>query len=178
MRETVRVFDQVVAAHVLQWPEWLRPIMATGVFIGHPIVTIAIAAGVIGMGLFKHNTRLWVAGSVAAATLGFGYITKLLVGRIRPETEYVAGMHVESFSFPSGHSLGAMVSFGLLGYLLWQVLPPFWGYVAIIMAALLIVFVGVSRIYVGAHFPSDVLAGWLYGLIGLAVIIFIVRPII
>lgn len=101
---------------------------------------------------------------------------KLLLHRDRPLTEYVAQMHFETFSFPSGHSTGSMVAYGLLAYVAWQIAPSPWNYIAVAIGVGIILLVGVSRIYLGAHFPSDVVAGWLLGALGLFVIIFVIQP--
>jgi undecaprenyl-diphosphatase len=85
-------------------------------------------------------------------------------------------MSRNSYSFPSGHTVGSTVIYGLLAYLAWQYLPQPWNVIGAIFCVLLILLISLSRIYLGAHFPSDVVAGWVLGAIGLAVIIFVVKP--
>jgi undecaprenyl-diphosphatase len=77
---------------------------------------------------------------------------------------------VESnMSFPSGHSLGSMVTYGLVAYFIVQARhkhPLRW--LAIPVAALLVLLIGCSRVYLNAHYPTDVLAGWALGACWLA----------
>lgn len=66
-----------------------------------------------------------------------------------------------TFSFPSGHSFGAVVFYGVLGsWALRSVKNP-WGRVGVVLATLkMILLIGASRVYLGVHYPSDVLAGY------------------
>jgi membrane-associated phospholipid phosphatase len=89
---------------------------------------------------------------------------------------YVAHMRIHSYSFPSGHSFGATVFYGLLAYLAWSRLPHPWNLLVVLLLVLLIILVGLSRVYLGAHFPSDVVVGWLLGGLSLFVIIKYIRP--
>jgi undecaprenyl-diphosphatase len=69
-----------------------------------------------------------------------------------------------TMSFPSGHSLGSMVTYGLVAYFIVQARhkhPLRW--LAIPVAALLVLLIGCSRVYLNAHYPTDVLAGWALG---------------
>jgi undecaprenyl-diphosphatase len=162
---------------IQQW-RGLEAIMTVITSLGHPIVTMGIGLLVVLFGGLKANLRLVYAGFAVFATLGAGTILKMILRRDRPLTEYVNNMMFTSFSFPSGHTVGSTVAYGLLAYLAWQFLPQPWGIIAAVLLALFIVLVGVSRVYLGAHFPSDVIAGWLFGLLGLAVIIFIIKPVL
>jgi undecaprenyl-diphosphatase len=117
-----------------------------------------------------------MAGGAAAATIGINAIIKLLFQRDRPETGYVEEMLIHSYSFPSGHSAGSMVVYGLVAYLALHSLPAPWGMIVAILLGILILSIGISRIYLGAHFATDVLGGWLIGAIGLAIIILIIKP--
>jgi undecaprenyl-diphosphatase len=68
-------------------------------------------------------------------------------------------------SFPSGHTLGTMICYGFLAYLLVPRMPsPFWKWMLGIAVFLLILFEGLSRIFYGNHYLSDVLAGYLLGI--------------
>jgi membrane-associated phospholipid phosphatase len=67
--------------------------------------------------------------------------------------------------FPSGHSMTAMLLYGLILYLLLPRLPSWrWRLLAVLDAVLIILLIGYSRLYMGAHYPTDVLAGYSFGL--------------
>ncbi|MBI5412176.1 LssY C-terminal domain-containing protein [Candidatus Peregrinibacteria bacterium] len=93
---------------------------------------------------------------------GIAFILKHLVGRLRPED--VALIREEGFSFPSGHAIVATIIFGFLGYLMIRSskhpLVKIFSFVGCLIGVLL---VGASRIYLGVHFLSDVLAGMALG---------------
>ncbi|MBK6729101.1 MAG: phosphatase PAP2 family protein [Xanthomonadales bacterium] len=104
--------------------------------------------------------RRWsLAGFWAAAVGGAAVLTvaaKLLFHRARPDL-WVSVASEKTFSFPSGHAMGSMAAVAALVVLLW---PTRWRYFALIIGAAFVVAVGLSRVYLGVHYPSDVLAGW------------------
>ena len=73
-----------------------------------------------------------------------------------------------SWSFPSGHAMGSMAIYGTIATLLVR-LRPGWRPVVLPAAAALIALIGVSRVYLGVHWPTDVVAGWIAGTIPLVV---------
>jgi len=87
---------------------------------------------------------------------------KLFVGRVRP-LDADGSVLAQGLSFPSGHSSGAVVTYGMLAYLALRVLPKVWYLPAVLLALVLILAVGASRVLLGVHFPSDVLAGFASG---------------
>ena len=99
----------------------------------------------------------------SGAPILIGFFLKEAVGRARPDY-LIAGSVPSSMSFPSGHSLFAMVFGGLLIVLVEELVES-----APVRRALqfglgiLILAVGASRVYLGAHWPSDVLGGYLFG---------------
>ena len=127
--------------------------------------------------LLFRKTRLRYGMPVSAGAIFvtiFNRIIKLIFKRPRPE-ESLHLIEEGGYSFTSGHSITSMVVFGLLIYLVRK-------YVRnrkaanILTAALAVpwIFIGLSRIYMGVHFPSDVLAGWALGaavLVGIIVIV-------
>ena len=169
-------FDSRINAQVALWPQWLSPYMHGVSFVGLPIITLSISVLIIFWGVTQTNARLWMAGGAAAATIGLNAIIKLLFQRDRPETGYVEEMLIHSYSFPSGHSAGSMVVYGLVAYLALHSLPTPWGMILTVLLGILILSIGISRVYLGAHFATDVLGGWLIGAIGLAIIILIIKP--
>lgn len=112
------------------------------------------------------------AGSVAILVLTGSVITTLLkgfLGRTRPPAVLQMIAEPASASFPSGHALTGLLLFGTLALMLAASRQPrwlrIWGSVAILLVGLSI---GVSRVYLGVHYSSDVLASWLLGLSMLA----------
>ncbi len=103
-------------------------------------------------------------------------VIKAVVGRTRPDTVYVATVNPHGLSFPSGHAGTAMLFWGLLAYLAYKYLPAPYGLIIAGLLAVFIFFVGVSRVYLGAHYPTDVIGGWILGAVVLAVVIALVRP--
>jgi membrane-associated phospholipid phosphatase len=91
----------------------------------------------------------------------------------RPRPEFAARfLHFNSWSFPSGHSMGSLIGFAMLAYTIIRVrkIESTTARVAIWAAAtLMIALVGYSRIYLGVHYLSDVVAGYTLGLLWLAV---------
>ena len=107
-------------------------------------------------------------GLAAAATIGLAALVnggaKQVVDRVRPDL--LPPIVVESgYSFPSGHAALSMVAYGIVAVLFARQrgLPPWLRVVGVALAAALVVSIGISRIYLGAHYPSDVLGGWLLG---------------
>lgn len=91
------------------------------------------------------------------------YLIKNLVQRPRPTVDRLVS--ASSYSFPSGHSITAMLLWGTVIVLAGHYLrhQPGWRWLLSGLASLWIVAIGVSRVFVGVHYPTDVLAGWLLG---------------
>src|SRR3546814_8426441 len=94
-----------------------------------------------------------------SATGGSGLLTvvaKQAFARDRPSLwESIAPEH--NFSFPSGHAMGSMTLAAVLVLLAW---PTRWRWPVVAAMAVFVPMVGLSRVYLGVHFPSDILAGW------------------
>jgi membrane-associated phospholipid phosphatase len=108
------------------------------------------------------------------STAGAGALTTLLklhFRRVRPDLPW-AFVHEPSFSFPSGHSVFAVVLYGTLMYLGLRHLRRMWERVAVVAAAGTLMFgIGYSRIYLGVHYPSDVAAGYFVGAVWLGTVV-------
>jgi membrane-associated phospholipid phosphatase len=99
---------------------------------------------------------------------------KQLFARMRP-SHAVNGAVADGFSFPSGHSSGTVVAFGMLAYLGLRLLPQRWHLPVLLAAVLLALSVGVSRIFLRVHYVSDVAAGFASGTAWLAACITLVE---
>lgn len=96
-----------------------------------------------------------------AAGSSLSPVIKPLVKRARP---LPYGQMHPTYSFPSGHSLSSMVFFGLLAWVGGRLEPKLrWFYY--VLAGGMILWVGLSRVYLGAHWPTDVLGGYVIGLL-------------
>lgn len=132
---------------------------------GAPVRLGAVAAVAAVVFLF----RRWPRGAllVTLTLLGASLLDtglKLLFGRERPVPFFTDYPAPSSFSFPSGHALFATAFFGGLAVLLWPRVRRPWLRVTIwLIAIACIVWIGVSRVYLGVHYPSDVLGGFAAG---------------
>ncbi|MBP2355840.1 undecaprenyl-diphosphatase [Kribbella aluminosa] len=132
-------------------------------FVGQvPVLTVLT---VIAAGLIRLRTHRWrpavvlAAGMTGAAILT--YALKVLIGRHRPDASIVLGTVSNGFSFPSGHSLSGTVFFLLLAALLWYTgVSRALKIAGTAVAVVLSVAMGLSRVYLGYHWATDVLAGW------------------
>jgi undecaprenyl-diphosphatase len=170
MRRYVHHFDRIIIDKIVALPAWIRPTMLFMTLLGQPPITVGLAAGVTGYGLARDNTVLVASGCIAIGTFAISSLLKLFLRRARPDNDYVRNMIIHTFSFPSGHAAGSLVSFGLVAYII-SVAWPVWAAAAIIITAILCLLIGISRIYLGAHYPSDVIGGWIVGGLGLFIII-------
>lgn len=150
------------AAHRQPWSISAAQVI-TG--MGSPLGA-AVTAVVVGVALAVLR-RSWLPLLVLVlAASGIGLINmtvKLLVSRSRPP-EALAVVGEESFSFPSGHTIGTTVVWLLSAWLISRVLINRSVRIVVWTIALLfVVAVGTTRVFLGVHYPSDVLAGWALG---------------
>ena len=145
-------------------PLWVREAMIDITALGGTtLLTIIAVLAIIFLlllGRFRH------AAFTALATGGgavMGAMLKAMFARPRPEVVPHL-IEVHSLSFPSGHSLNSAIVYLTLAILLARELA-FWRLRIFVVgaAAMLVLLIGFSRIYLGVHFPSDVLAGWSVG---------------
>ncbi len=102
---------------------------------------------------------------VSVGGVVFNQGMKLFFAKPRPEL-WPRLITETSFSFPSGHAVGSMVVYGFLGYLIAKKLHHYKGYVYAIASALILA-IGLSRLYLGVHYPTDVIAGYGIGFLWL-----------
>jgi len=123
---------------------------------------------ILGSLLFFRRWPALAVTWVLAALLGLAIseATKAILDRPRPdETLRDITFHERNASYPSGHSMASMISYGFLTYFGWVVLSRRWPKVALtFMFATLVLVIGWTRIYLRAHWLSDVLGGWALGL--------------
>lgn len=145
-------------------PLWLQEMVRDFTALGSTGVLTIITLGVVGWLMFSGKRR--TAGLVLVAILcGVVFSSLLKVGFARPRPDLVPhSVAVFTNSFPSGHAMMSAVIYLTLGYLVARTQRAAALKVYLLFLALfLTLLVGLSRIYLGVHWPSDVLAGWAVG---------------
>lgn len=148
----------------------LDKIMLFATFLGNTGFVVFPLVAIIIYYLFLQPHK-WLAIKIAVVAVGsitINLLLKQLYSRARPNLDYM--IEVSNFSFPSGHAMFSMSFYGLLIYIIWtrtnnSVISI--GYC--LLLGLLILSIGISRIYLGVHYPSDVIAGFVAGFLWLII---------
>nr|WP_315021272.1 phosphatase PAP2 family protein [uncultured Aminipila sp.] len=168
------VFDTVIRGTVISWRnELLNPILTGVTYLGNPNTIIFFCIVL----LFFKKTRVEYGmplGIAVSCSATIQTTIKVIVHRPRPPVENFLILQ-GGFSFPSGHSCSGLVFYGLFAYLILHTAVDKTVYKIIgnLFIALVLV-IGFSRIYVGVHYPTDVLGGWSLGLAILMVAISVI----
>lgn len=158
--------DRAASELAVGYRTWLLTVLFTTVTVlgnGSLLAPMLAATAVVGMA--QHKLRrpcLWMVGLAVSAGIVDSAL-KLLFARPRPEEWASPLLREVSYSFPSGHAMIAMCLMGFLCYLAATAASPRLRPLAWVLAAL-VVLVGCSRIYLGVHYPADVLGGYLAGI--------------
>jgi undecaprenyl-diphosphatase len=145
-------------------PPFVNDWMLFGFFLGKQ----AVQWIVLGLSVYFLWQRAWLELAILQiSTQGGGLLKNFIMDHIsRPRPPEQMGLVITTLSsFPSGHTLGTLICYGFLAYLLIPKMPsPFWKWMLASAILLLVIFEGVSRIFYGNHYLSDVLAGYALGL--------------
>ncbi|MFD9367761.1 phosphatase PAP2 family protein [Streptomyces sp. NPDC060020] len=130
-----------------------------------PVTMRLLVAALVVWLLTRRAWRLaaWAAVTATAGAL-LGFLTKNAVERARPHLPDPVA-HAPGFSFPSGHAMTAMVSCAVLLLVLLPLVPPAWRPLPWALAVTSVLGVGYTRVALGVHWVSDVVGGWLLGLV-------------
>ena len=125
-------------------------------------VLVLVSGMFLWLNSHKHSAILLVAATVGGILLD----NLLKVGFARPRPQvFEWGDHVVSFSFPSGHAMSSTVVYGTVAYLAARLQGRAQSRMLTLLIAAFVIFsIGFSRVYLGVHYPSDILAGILVGL--------------
>jgi undecaprenyl-diphosphatase len=145
-------------------PPWLREVGRDLTALGGVAVLTLVTIAVAGFLAISGKYRAMIL--VLVATFGGLIISsglKHAIDRPRPNVSHFA--YVYTSSFPSGHSMLSAVVYLTLGSMLTRLVPNRLEKFYFLAVAMLLTFlVGISRVYMGVHYPTDVLAGWTAGL--------------
>lgn len=138
--------------------------------LGDPEFVVIIITMSTGWLLWQRRlpeVKILILACVGALMLNQGM--KSLFSRPRP-TLWPSLLHETSFGFPSGHAIGSIVLYGLLSYF-YAVYRPHHAKGIYLFSVILISLIGFSRLYLGVHYPTDIIAGYITGWLWLMVCI-------
>lgn len=156
--------------------DWLTPIMQSFSELGQIVVLVVLILAIAVFAPGKHPARMATLNLVCVVVLN--QALKFIVQRPRPDGFRLAA--ASGYSFPSGHSMVAMGFYGLLVWMAWH----YYGrhsakrWLAAVGFSVIIVGVGLSRVYLGVHYASDVVAGFCVSLIWLVFFTRVVVPVL
>ncbi len=134
--------------------------------IGDPGMVITVFISTIAwLGMkrrYSDSVRFLI---ICAGGVLINQVMKLFFAKPRPEL-WTRLISETSFSFPSGHAVGSMVVYGFIGYILAREFPIYQRYIYT-AASILIIAIGFSRLYLGVHYPTDIIAGYGVGILWL-----------
>ena len=155
--------------------DWLTPIMQSFTSLSAPVVLAVMLIVVAAFAPGRMPGRFAAANLVGIVALN--YALKEIVQRPRPEGFRLIAE--SGYSFPSGHSMIAMGFYGLLAWMAWTYeRDPVVRRVSVLGFSTVVILVGISRIYLGVHYASDVIAGFCLSLAWLALYTTMVGPIL
>jgi undecaprenyl-diphosphatase len=161
-----QAFDDAVLRWIGQYRSpALEPIMLEITFLGTGTVVIAVVAvSAMFLWLTRHQYSAALLLICAIGGVLLNHLLKVGFDRPRPQI-FEWGSHALSSSFPSGHAMSAAAVYGTVAYLAARLQKRHFHRVLTLLAAgILIVLIAGTRLYLGVHYPSDVLAGIVIGL--------------
>jgi len=155
-------FDLAIRAAVHGWASpLLTSVMLAITTFGSALIRLPLAAILaVWLAVAGHRRPAILLAAVTLAAEPVVQLLKLAVHRPRPEV-FFGLAPAETYSFPSGHTFGSAIFYGLLAAILMSFANSGRKRASIaIVAVLLVLLIGLSRVYLGYHYPSDVLGGW------------------
>jgi len=165
-------FDKSILLDIRSLHTPLRDRLMLGLtFLGEPnlLLILSVSLGII-LWVRKHRSEATTIAITGAGAIALNLLLKTLFARARPQL-WERTVDVRFYSFPSGHAMISMVIYGLLGYLLGSRFPK-QRWLIYSLTVVLVAAIGFSRLYLGVHWPTDVIAGYAAGLIWLMACIF------
>lgn len=175
----LKTYDDFVIKHVVAlrsdiFTAFMKSMTIIGNLIGYvliiPILTVFF--------IIRKNWRLSLEITIVLLlSSGLNIVLKNIIGRERPP-EVDRLVFADFYSFPSGHAMSAITFYGFIVYLCFILIKKAWLKYSIITLCLIVtMLIGLSRVYLGVHYPSDILAGYIAGIAWLMFCIIILNLI-
>lgn len=160
--KSIAHFDTAVIGFVqgLEAP-WLTSIMKVFTWIGsgYVVALIALIGFMVLYFVLRYRHQAFLLISVIAGSVLLNSVLKLYFRRERPEIHRI--MDANGFSFPSGHTMMAFALYAIIAYIAWRNVKKTMSRVVLVLfTAFMIIMIGTSRIYLGVHYPSDIVGGF------------------
>lgn len=158
---------------------WVTTLMEDISFLGGTVGLLLVTLAATGILVMRRRLRyavLVVLAYVGAQALDS--VLKVEFARPRPSFASPVVPQASGYSFPSGHAAVSMAVYGALAYVAWTSVRRARARAACLAGALVLVgSIGFSRLYLGKHFPSDVIGGWCLALVWLGVLVLVAFPV-
>ena len=155
-------FDSLVIAFIQGFESpLLTKIMKVFTFIGSMSCVVVLSLMVLFFlyKVLKHRSELILFIAVVGGSAILNGLLKQFFHRTRPDLHRL--IEIGGYSFPSGHAMNAFTVYGILTFLLWRHISTRFGRtILILFSMMMILMIGLSRIYLGVHYPSDIVGGY------------------
>lgn len=161
--ESIAHFDASIIGFVqgLETP-WLTMMMKIFTWIGsgYVVAPIALIGFIVLYFVLHYRQQALLLVTVVAGSVIFNSLLKHYFKRERPEIHRI--LDANGFSFPSGHSMMAFALYAIIAFIAWRNVQTWISRIVLLLfTAFMILIIGISRVYLGVHYPSDIVGGFL-----------------
>lgn len=158
---SIERFDTPIISFIqgMEMP-WLTPVMKAFTWIGsmYFVVPFTLIAFILLFFIYQKRHLAFLVVTVMAGTILLNRLLKDYFNRERPEIHRI--MDVTGFSFPSNHAMMALSLYTIIAYIVWRKVKSTRNRVFLVLfTAFMISIISISRIYLGVHYPSDIVGG-------------------
>jgi undecaprenyl-diphosphatase len=173
----VNQIDLRVSQGLQSLPPIFQPLMIGFTFLGNSLPLCIIGLGSAAWMLWRGHRLAALLTAITLLGLPLNMLIKEVIGRPRPDGSLVSVvLPTIGLSFPSGHAMASTMLYGFLAALAWMhVKSPSRRFQAAAGFACTAIMISISRVYLGAHWISDVVGGWTAGLVCLVILVEIYR---
>lgn len=162
-RESLAALDLAIITSVQALEHPLLTDIAIGLsFIGSigPVIVLSLIVIAVLYWILGHRREILLLIVVVFGSSILNLLLKWVFQRARPDINRL--IEITGYSYPSGHSMGAFSFYSVLAYLLWRHIDSRAGRGTLIAVSIVMILsIGLSRIYLGVHYPSDIVGGYL-----------------